>query len=171
MELRTHQLSNYVLVLVILTSSSNAAKGKSSLLLISLRHGVIYKHMWFVLQLVFLEFRNCSFFLLICIFQFKSLMLVVKLSAEAQIEEWLTLNLRFTNSPTSTSPTLVRIMFLKAASVGLLVSTYHHVSPLTWLYSPISWPEKSYVSCFHLIFTTTPNNSSQASFIIIIASR
>ena len=171
MELRTHQLSNYVLVLVILTSSSNAAKGKSSLLLISLRHGVIYKHMWYVLQSGFFwSFVTAAFFL-ICIFQFKSLMLVVKLSAEAQIEEWLTLNLRLTNSPTSTSPTLVWIMFLKAASVGLLVSTYRHVSPLTWLHSPISWPEKSYVSCSHLIFTTTPNNSSQASFTIIIASR
>ena len=68
MELRTHQLSNYVLVLVILISSSNGAKGKSSLLLISLRHGVIYKHMWYVLQSVFLEFRNCSFFCLFASF-------------------------------------------------------------------------------------------------------
>jgi len=50
-------------------------------------------------------------------------MLVVKLSAEEQIEEWLTPNLRLTNSLTSTSPTLVQIMFSKAASVGLLVST------------------------------------------------
>ena len=58
-------------------------------------------------------------------------MLVVKLSAEARIEEWLTPNLRLTNSPTSTSPTLVPIMFLKAASVDLLVSTFRHVSRLT----------------------------------------
>ena len=53
----------------------------------------------------------------------KSLMLEVKLSAEEQIEEWLTPNVRLTNSLTSTSPTLVQIMFSKAASVGLLVST------------------------------------------------
>ena len=138
---------------------------------LSLRHGIIYKHMWYVLQSVFFwSFVTAAFFL-IYIFQSKSLMLVVKLSAEAQIGEWLTLNLRFTNSPTSTSPTLVRIMFLKAASVALLVPTYHHVSPLTWLHSPISWTEKSSVSCSHPTFTTIPKNSSQASFIIIIASR
>ena len=65
-------------------------------------------------------------------------MLVVKLSAEAQIEEWLMPNLRLTNSFTSTSPTLVQIMFSKAAIVDLLVLTYNPVSPSTWLYSPIS---------------------------------
>ena len=63
-------------------------------------------------------------------------MLVVDISAEAQIEEWLTPTLKLTDSPSSTSPTLVQIMFLKAASVGLLASTYRHVSPLTWLHSP-----------------------------------
>ena len=89
----------------------------------------------------------------------KLLMYVVKVTAEAQIEEWLTPNLRLTNSPTSTSPTLVRIMFSRVASVGLLVSTYHHVSPLTWLNSPISSTEKSYVSCSHPTFTITPKTS------------
>ena len=88
----------------------------------------------FITSAFFLSF----FFFLICIFQLKSLMLVVKLSVEAQIEEWLTPDLRLTNSPTSTSPTLVQIISSKAASVGLLVSTYRHVSPLTWLHSPIS---------------------------------
>ena len=88
-----------------------------------------------------LSFHNCTFILFFYLFlslKLKSLMLVVKLSAEAQIEEWLTSNLRLTNSPTSTSPTLVQIMFSKAASVNLLVLTYDHVSPSTWLYSPIS---------------------------------
>ena len=121
----------------------------------------------FITAAFFLSF----FFFLNCVFQFKSLMLVVKLSAEAQIEKWLTPNLRLTNSPTSTSPTLVRIMFLKAASVGSLISTYRHVSRLTWLHSPMSSAEKSYVNCSHPTFTTTPKNSSQTSFIIIIASR
>ena len=65
-------------------------------------------------------------------------MLVVKLSAEAQTEDWLTPNLRLTNSPSSTSPTLVQIMFSKAASVGLLVLTFRHVSPLTSLRFPLS---------------------------------
>jgi len=98
-------------------------------------------------------------------------MLVVKLSAEAQIEEWLSPNLRLTNSPSSTLPTLVRIMFSKAVSVGMLASTYRHVSPLTWLYSQISKTEKSYVNYSHPTFTTIPRDSSQASFIITIASR
>ena len=45
-------------------------------------------------------------------------MLVVNLSAEAQLEKWLTPNLRLTSSPYLISPTLVRIMFSKAVSVA-----------------------------------------------------
>ena len=142
MELGIPELSSSLLVLVILASSSNASNGKSFLqffFFFSFR--LHFSHMqhiavcFFFRPFITAALISNIFFLSL---QFKSLMLVVKLSAEAQIEEWLTPNLRFTNSPFLTSPTSVRIMFSKAASVGLLVLTYRHVSPLTWLHHPIS---------------------------------
>ena len=131
MELLIHELGNYLLVLSIIISPSNASNGKIFLFFVTLK-----RH--FSCSLFFLRiFITTPFLFCFISLQFKSLMLVVKLSVEAQIEEWRTPNSRLTNFPTSISPTLVRIMFSKAASVGLLVSTYRHVSPLTWLHSPI----------------------------------
>ena len=165
MELRIHELSNYVLVLEMLSVSwSNASDGKSSsstfVICNILKSGFFFSS--YRAHAAFCLFFFLSFLYFISINM--SLMLVVNLSAEAQLEKWFTPNLSLTSCPYLISPTLVRIMFSKAVSVDLLVSTYHHAFPnSTWLHSPISSMEKSCVNCSHPTFTITPENSSLAS--------